>query len=371
MRVLLACPYAWDAPGGVQVHVRELGQRLQERGHEVLAIAPAREQPSERWVRAVGRPVRVPYRGTVAPICFSLSSWRRIGEIARVFEPDVLHAHEPLTPSTSMLAVRASAVPVVATFHASLDRSRLMELAVPALRTIARRIRAGIAVSEAAAAFLGRAIPGEVEIVPNGVDVERFAGPVPPAPGLPSGKFVLWVSRLDPQKGFPVMVRAFRRLALTDGEISLVVVGAGRDADAVRLLPDEIRRRVVMLGAVLHDRLPAYHAAASVFASAAIGQESFGYVLVEAMAAGVPVVATDIPGFREVVREGRDGLLVPPGDPEALAAALHRVLADPVLAERLASSGRERAAIYAWDAVVPRIEAVYARVLGLDRSSPG
>ncbi len=362
MRILLACPYAWDAPGGVQVHVRELALRLRERGHEVAVVAPGSRPAMEPWVRIVGRPVRVPYNGTVAPICFSPRSFGRVRRLVAAFEPDVVHVHEPLTPSTSMLAVRAARGPVVATFHAYLGRSRLMEAAAPVLRTIQRRVDAAIAVSEAAAAFLRRAVPAEVEIIPNGLDVERFANPGPPAADLPPGPIVLWVSRLDPQKGFPVMVRAFHRLALSNPEVSLVVAGAGRDRDAAALLPPELRRRVVMLGVVEHDRLPAYHAGASVFASAAVGQESFGYVLVEAMAAGVPVVATDIPGFREVVRDGVDGLLVPPNDPDALAASIARVLEDAELAARLASAGRERAASFSWDVVAPRIEAVYERV---------
>jgi phosphatidyl-myo-inositol alpha-mannosyltransferase len=362
VRLLLSCPYAWEAPGGVQVHVRELAERLESSGHEVLVIAPGSRRPPEPWVRIVGRPVRVPYRGTVAPISFSLGSWRRIREIVRVFEPELLHAHEPLTPSTSMLAVSASTAPVVATFHAYLDRSRLMELAAPALRTVARRIDARIAVSQAAATFVERAIPADVEIVPNGLDVARFAHPGPPARGLPPGRVLLWVGRLDRQKGFRVMVHAFERLASSDPQVALVVIGSGRDGDAVELLTPDARRRVLMLGAVEHDRLPAYHAAASVFASAATGQESFGYVMVEAMAAGVPVVATDILGYREVVRDEVDGLLVAPNDPVALSDAIRRVLVDPALAERLRSAGRARAAEFSWDVVLPRIEAIYRRV---------
>jgi phosphatidylinositol alpha-mannosyltransferase len=362
MRVLLACPYDWEAPGGVQVHVRELGERLRDRGHQVLALSPGGHRAPEDWVRIVGRPVRVPYRGTVAPICFSASSWRRIREAFRVFEPDVVHAHEPFTPSTAMLAVRASGGPVVATFHAYLDRSRLMELAAPALRTIARRVGARIAVSGAAAAFLARSIPGDIEIVPNGTDVERFVAGGPRPPGLPDGRIVLWVGRLDPQKGFIVAVRAFERVARNDPDAWFVVVGDGRDRDAVRLLPAVVRRRVAMLGPVDHAALPAYLAAARVFVAPATGQESFGIVLVEAMAAGVPVVASDIPGYREVVRGEVDGVLVPSGDPDALAAGIERVLSDEALRTRLAAAGRQRAAVFSWDVVVPRIEAIYRRV---------
>jgi phosphatidylinositol alpha-mannosyltransferase len=363
VRVLLVCPYAWDVPGGVQVHVRQLATALQGRGHDVVVASPARSGAAGGGdVRVVGRTVAVPWGGTVAPICFSRRSFRRLRRLVEVFEPAVVHVHEPFAPSTSMLATFASTAPVVATFHAYAERSRLMELARPVLRTVFRRIAAPLAVSEAAAAYLSRAVPAEVEIVPNGVDVSRFADPGSPPEGLPDGRRLLWVHRLDPQKGFPVALRAFARLAGELEDVHLVVVGDGRDRDAVGLLPEAVRRRVVMLGAVAHEDLPRYHAAAHAFVASATGQESFGIALVEAMAAGLPVVATDIPGYREVVRDGVEGLLVPPNDPNGLAGALRRVLTDRELAAGLSAAGRERAAAYAWDVVAPRVEAVYRRV---------
>jgi phosphatidylinositol alpha-mannosyltransferase len=362
MRILLACPYDWHAPGGVQVHVRQLAGVLRERGHEVLVLAPGSAAASEPWVRIVGRPVRVPYGGTVAPISFSPSAWSKVRGRMRAFAPEVVHVHEPLAPSVSMLATLASEAPVVATFHAYLDRSRLMEAAGPALRLVLRRVAVSVAVSEAAATFLRRVSHGPVEIVPNGVDVGRFAAPGPPAEGLPHGRLVLWVNRLDPQKGFGVMVAAFQELAEASEDVSLIVAGNGRDLGQVARLPEAIRRRVVCLGTVPHDDLPRYHAAADLFASAATGQESFGIVLVEAMAAGLPVVATDIPGYREVVRDGVDGLLVPPGDPRGLATALRRILSEPDLAAALSTAGRERAQAFSWEVIVPRLEALYQGV---------
>jgi phosphatidylinositol alpha-mannosyltransferase len=349
----------------VQVHVRELAEQLRARDHEVLVLAPGERRAPEPWVRIVGRPVRVPYRGTVAPISFSWRSWRRVGEAMRRFDPDLVHAHEPLTPSTPMLTVRAATAPVVATFHAFLDRSRLMEVAAPVLRTVSRRIDAAIAVSDAAAGFLRRAIDVDVEIIPNGLDVGRFAHPGDAPKGLPEGRRLLWVGRLDPQKGFRVMLQAFALLAREHADLWLLVAGDGRDRGALGAMSEAARARIVMLGAVPHDELPPYHAAADVFVAPATGQESFGYVLVEAMAAGVPVVASDIAGYREVVRSGIEGLLVPPGDPTALAQAVSRVLSDRVLAARLSEAGRTRAAAFDWDHVVPRIEAVYHRVIGL------
>jgi phosphatidyl-myo-inositol alpha-mannosyltransferase len=367
VKILLVCPYDWEAPGGVQVHVRQLAAELRTRGYLTTILAPGSRPSEDAGVRIVGRPVRVPYRGTVAPISFSPGAWRRIRSAMRSFDPDLIHAHEPLTPSTSMLAVLAAEAPVVATFHASLDRSRLMELAGPALRQVSGRIDAAVAVSDTAASFVRRVVRVPLEIVPNGVDVRAFSDPGRPVEGLPAGPKILWVNRLDPQKGFEIMLRAFEQIASEVGEVHLLVAGDGRDRVLLRSLPGDLRSRILRLGTVAHEALPRYHAAADVFVSPATGQESFGIVLVEAMAAGVPVVASDIEGYREVVHDGVDGLLVPPNDPNALAAAIRRVLSEPELAAALKAAGRSRAQAFSWQAVAPRLEAVYDRVLSATR----
>jgi phosphatidyl-myo-inositol alpha-mannosyltransferase len=361
VRLALVCPYAWEAAGGVQVHVRNLALRLLERGHEVVVLAPSRSSPVDPWVRTVGGPVGVPYRGTVAPI--APFSYRRTRDTLRAFRPDVVHVHEPLTPSSSMFATLAARAPVVATVHAYLDRSRLMGLAAPLLRRVWRKVDVGIAVSEAAGSFLRRAIPDAgLEIVPNGVDVRAFAEPRSVAE-LPAGRRIVWANRLDPQKGFPVAVAAFSKVLADVPDALLVVIGDGRDREALGLLSEPARARVEMRGVVPNDEIPSYHAACDVFVSAAVGQESFGIALVEAMAAGLPVVATDIPGYREVVTDGVEGSLVPPRDPEALAAGLVRILQDQGLAERLGRAGRERARSYDWPSVVDRLEELYGRAV--------
>jgi phosphatidylinositol alpha-mannosyltransferase len=195
------------------------------------------------------------------------------------------------------------------------------------------------------------------------VDIDLF-GTAEPAAGLPPGRGVLWIGRLDPQKGFPVAVRAFERLAGELSDVSLVVVGDGPDREAAGSLPPGLRQRLRMVGTVPHTELPKYLSAADAFVAPALGQESFGMVLIEALAAGVPVVASDIAGYREVVRDGVEGLLVPAGDSQALAAALHRVLTDGQLAQRLREAGRARALQFSWASVVDRIEAVYKEAAG-------
>jgi phosphatidylinositol alpha-mannosyltransferase len=361
LRVLLTCPYAWDAAGGVQVHVRQLAERLREMGHEVLVVAPASKRPADPFVVVAGAPIRIPYNESVAAISPTPRAFSATRAALKEFRPDVVHVHEPLVPGPSMVATLSSRVPVVGTFHAYSDRSLLLSAAAPLLRRVWDRLAARIAVSAAAAEFVGpRLGRGDIRIVPNGADVEMFDSAEPAA--LPRGRRLLFVNRLDPRKGFRVMVEAFRSIAAERKDVILVVAGDGAERDAVRRLPGGTRSRVVMLGNVPHDRLPPYHAAAEVFCAPSTGRESFGIVLVEAMAAGLPVVASDIPGYREVVRDSIDGLLVPPRDPGALARAIGRVLDEPDLAKRRGEAGRERAARYSWDNVAGEIEEIYREV---------
>ncbi len=366
MRIALVCPYAWDAPGGVQGHVRELGAHLLGGGDEVLVLTPGQGPALEPWVTVVGRPLPVGYNASNVPIDPRPWSRRAIGKRLRTFAPDVIHIHEPFAPSTSLWALLEAGGPVVATFHSSADRSRLFDVAAPVLRPLARRITVRIAVSEAARTFAASRIPGHFDVIPNGVDVDRFAHAEPAR--LAPGPTLLFVGRLEKRKGFPVAVEAFRRLAMKRPNVRMVVAGDGRERGAVNRLPAEIRARVLLLGSVSNERLPGYHAAADVYLGPALGGESFGIVLVEAMAAGLPVVASRIRGYTEVIRDGVDGLLVPPGDPGALAAAASRVLDDPVFAAQLSEAGRERAAGFEWSIVAAAIRERYERAIDVGPS---
>jgi phosphatidylinositol alpha-mannosyltransferase len=229
------------------------------------------------------------------------------------------------------------------------------------LRRIASRVAAPIAVSEAAAGFLRRALPEmRPAVVPNGIDVAASAGATP-AP-LPEGRRIGWAHRLDPQKGFRVALAALTDVLAAFPDARLIVAGDGPDRGSVGELDQRIRARVTLLGPVAHERVAGILRACEVAIAPATGQESFGYTLVEAMATGAPVVATDIPGYREVVRDRLDGLLVPPGDPDALAASIVEILGDPALAADLSEAGRARAATFDWSVVVPRLEAIYDEV---------
>jgi phosphatidyl-myo-inositol alpha-mannosyltransferase len=361
MRIALACPYAWDDAGGVQVHVRELATRLLEHDHDVLVLTPARSQPSQPWVLRVGTPVDIPYNASNAPIDPRPWSRRTVRHALATFGPDVVHAHQPTAPSTGLWVTLEARAPVVGTFHSGAARARLYDVAAPLLRRAADRLAVRIAVSERAAAFERARIGGAFRIVPNGVDVGRFTDATPAELG--PGRKLLFVGRLDERKGFPVAVEAFGLLAATRDDLHLVVVGDGPERAAADELPVSVRARVTMLGHVPNEELPPISAACDVFLGAAVGGESFGVVLVESMAAGVPVVASAIPGYDEVVAHDVSGMLVPPRDPAALAEAAGRVLDDPTLAARLREGGRTHAAEFDWSRVVAALEDCYGDAL--------
>ena len=344
------------------MHVRQLSDELRHRGHEAMVLAPSRRARGEEGVQVVGRSIDIPFNGSVAPICPDPRTRARIRASLWDFRPDVVHVHEPFAPSTGLFTMLESEAPVVAVSHTYLERSLGLGLLSSALPRVWRKPAVWLGVSEATAALLRRYLPGaKVRVVPNGVDVDKFSGATPA--DLPPGRRLLFVDRLEPRKGFATAVDAFRLLSAGDPSLRLVVVGKGREGHAVERLAGPARDRVVMLGSVEHEDLPRYHAAADLLLAPATGGESFGIVLLEAMAAGLPVVASDIPGYREVVRDGIEGMLVPPEDPDALARAVRMLLADPVLARRLGEAGRSRAERYRWAAVVEEIEAVYREAL--------
>ncbi len=349
MKILIACSYAWDDPGGVQVHIKDLATWLISNGHQVLVLAPGRKNARrEPWVQIVGRPTKVKYKGTVASI--SSTSLNPVRQAIKEFQPDVIHAHEPFQPSTAMFAVLgAGKVPVVATFHAYAEDSKLIQRSAPLVRIIWNKIHLPVAVSLAAAAYVADPMKEKIRIIPNGVDVDSFIN-AKPRPNLPDSKKLLWVNRLDKQKGFADAVEAFARLADQFDDLLFVVAGDGEDRDLIKDLKPEVQKRVVMLGSVPHHKLPAVYVSCDIFISPAIGQESFGIVLIEAMAAGLPVVTTNIAGYKEVM-DNKCGYMVNPSDPQSLAFSVANILNNPESAQMMSEAGCLHARQYSWDNV--------------------
>jgi phosphatidyl-myo-inositol alpha-mannosyltransferase len=362
VRVALVSPYALDVPGGVQAHVTSLAGALRGQEHDVTLVGPGAGSHVH-----VGRAVRVPFNGSVAPIAASPTAARATRRALAELRPDVVHVHEPLVPAVGIAAATAGSAPTVGTFHAWSDTDRLYRAGRPIARRIVGRLDARLAVSDAAAAYHCCALglpPSGFRIVPNGVDVARFAD-APPFPELrdPDRPALLFVGRLERRKGLEPLVRAFTRLKTDRPELRLVVVGDGPERDRCQaLLPERLRADVSFLGRVDHDDLPRLYASADLYVSPALGGESFGIVLLEAMAAGVPLVASDIPGYRSVARDGAQGRLVPPGDVPALATAIGALLDNPALRAAMATEGRRTVDDYDWAVVARRAVAVYAEV---------
>jgi len=370
VRIGIVCPYDWTVPGGVGNHVRGLAPELRRLGCEVDVLAPASRPVSDRGFVSLGGSFPVPYNGSVARIAIGPRTRMRVRRALAAGRYDLVHVHEPLSPSVGMLATKASRVPVVGTFHANIDRSLAVTLARPVLRRTFDRLDGRIAVSPSARDTWQRWFGGSMAVVPNGVGDEFFSK-AEPLPGYRDGApTVLFVGRLEPRKGLVYLVRAFLRLKPSFPRLRLLVVGrddAKQREKLMAMVPPRLRTDVSFVGSVPQVDLPSYFASADVFCAPSLGGESFGIVLVEAMAVGVPVVCSDIGGYRDLVRDDQEGVLVPPRDPEALAVALGALLDNPARRAALGEVALETAKRYAWDVVAGQVAEVYRGVLGSSR----
>jgi phosphatidyl-myo-inositol alpha-mannosyltransferase len=365
VKIGLVCPYTWDIPGGVQEHIKGLAEALIDLGHQVSVISPADDDaPLPGYVVPAGRAVPVPYNGSVARLAFGFLSASRVRRWLKEGGFDVVHVHEPAAPSLSLLACWVADGPIVATVHTAIPRSRAMHAAEPILQSALEKISGRIAVSEAARTTLVEHFGGDAVLIPNGVSVRKFekADPLPGWPG--SGGALGFLGRMDePRKGFSILLRAFEMLAAQRPGLRLLVAGHGDADEALAKTPPALRDRIVMLGQVSDaDKVRVYHSV-DVFCAPNTGGESFGIVLAEAMAAGAPIVASDLDAFRKVLRRGQAGELFPTGNPAELAAAATRLLDQPEL--RAARSAAASAAVraYDWPVVARDVVRVYEAVV--------
>ncbi|WP_037044270.1 glycosyltransferase family 4 protein [Pseudonocardia halophobica] len=362
MRIGIVCPYSLDVPGGVQTHVVELARALRDLGHAVSVLAPADEDtPVPDFVTSAGKALGVPYNGSVARVTFGPVTYARARRWLEKNAFDVLHLHEPTTFSISVLALLAAEGPIVATFHTSTERSRTLHAFGGVLRPLMEKVTARIAVSSLARRVQVEHLGGDAIEIPNGVDVARFAA-APMLPGYPRTPTVGFVGRFtESRKGMPVLLEALRSL-----DARLLVVGRGDPAD-LRREAGPVADRLDVLGAVDEDTKAAALRSVDVFCAPNLGGESFGMVLTEAMAAGAPVVASDLESFRRVLGEPDPaGVLVPTGDAGALAGALRELLADPGRRAELSAAGRVRAADFDWPVVAAQVLQVYQAAVAAD-----
>jgi phosphatidyl-myo-inositol alpha-mannosyltransferase len=362
VRIGIVCPYAWDVPGGVQFHIRDLAEHLIRLGHEVSVLAPADDDlPVPPYLVAAGRAVPVPYNGSVARLSFGFLSAARVRRWLHDGAFDVLHIHEPVTPSLSILACWAANGPIVATFHTSNPRSRAMIAAEPLMQPALEKISARIAVSEYARRTLVEHFGGDAVVIPNGVDVGFFAD-AEPRPEW-SGGTIGFVGRInEPRKGLPTLLEALPRIIAARPDVRLLVAGKGDEEEAVKGLPAEVLARIEFLGMVTDEEKASLLRSVDLYVAPNTGGESFGIILVEAMSAGAPVLASDLDAFRQVLDGGAAGELFPVEDAGALAEAAIRLLGDPARLAELRESGCRHVRRFDWETVGADILSVYETV---------
>jgi phosphatidylinositol alpha-mannosyltransferase len=367
MRVGLVSPYPWDVPGGVVAHVRDLAETLLAMGHDVQVIAPVDDDdtPLPAYLTRAGRSVPVPFNGSVSRLVFGPVSAARVRRWLHDGDFDVLHVHSPETLSLSLLAVMNARGPIVATFHAANPRSRILALLQTPLQVQLEKIVGRIAVSPAARKTIVEHLGGDAVVIPNGVHVAAYRDAAPLDGWPPEGGSLGFVGRLDePRKGFELLLDALPLLWRDRPQLRLLVAGPGA-------APRDLDPRVVLLGQVDEATKARAYRSVDVFVAPNTGGESFGIILLEAMAAGTPVVASDLDAFRRVLEapEGTlAGALAAVGDAESLAHACGALLDAPERRVLAAKVGAELVRRYDWDGVARQVVRLYETVIA---ASPG
>jgi phosphatidylinositol alpha-mannosyltransferase len=387
MKIALVTPYDYPYPGGVTEHIRHLDREFRARGHETRIIAPSTQEQEAldtNVIKVSGDVLPVPFNGSIARVALSPEIWERVEEILNDEQFDVVHVHEPEAPLVNWAVLQMSRAVNVGTFHAYSENKTAYQYIQPFLEWVWMELDGRIFVSPALRDALAPYLFGESRVIPNGIDYSRFAGRDPSpssgqAPSAGSGQAVapiaefddgrpniLFVGRLEPRKGFPHLLNAYPQIKRALPGARLLVVGAFGEAEKARLA-EQLRanelRDVHLIGRVSNEDLPRYYRTATVFCAPSTGGESFGIVLLEAMAAGVPVVASGIAGYRSVMQDGVQGRLVAPGDEPALAEAIIGLLRDVEACAQMATRGRETAAQYDWSVVAPKVLEFYRELL--------
>ncbi len=371
MKIALVSPYDFVYPGGVVNHILSLSEQFIRMGHDVRIIAPASrdvDSANENFVQ-IGKARPIPLPGTTIRIAVSLRLQKRIKEVLAREKFDIIHLHEPFMPMLCSAVLRFSDTTNIGTFHAAHGKpGYYWGWPVSAIMLSRRRkkLSGRIAVSRIARDFAAKYVPGEFEVIPNGIDLRHYSTAVAPIDEFCDGKLnILFVGRLEKRKGLSYLLRAYGRMKREIPDSRLIIVGPGTRARPryERQVEENNLKDVVFIGRVPQYVLPRYYQTADIFCSPATGQESFGIVLLEAMALGKPVVATSIPGYSTVVTNEKEGLLVPPKRDKELADALIRLAGDAGLRKEMGRRGLATAGEYDWEKVARRVLCYYQKVL--------
>lgn len=372
MKIALVSPYDFSYPGGVVSHISSLEYYFTRMGHVVKIIAPASKSVTDYGDRfiAIGKPRPIPTSGSIARITISLNLTHKIKEVLEREKFDIIHLHEPLAPTMCITVLRLSNTVNIGTFHATESRPSYRwtkPIFMSGLyKKWFKKLDGRIAVSKPAMDFINKHFPSSYDIIPNGIDLEHFSPDVAPIPALQDDKInILFVGRLEKRKGLEYLFKAYRLIKPDCPDCRLIIVGPGTrlrgkfEKDVAELgLKD-----VIFTGNVDYQELARYYRTADIFCAPATGHESFGIVLLEAMATGKPVIASNISGYASVVTHESEGLLVPPKQEVPLAQAIARLMKDEPLRLKMGEKGRSKAADYGWDKVSRKVMDFYTKIL--------
>ena len=357
----MVCPYGWDTPGGVQIHMKELAEFLISQGHDVSLLAPVTDESAvvEPWVVPAGRPVPIPFNGAVARILFGPIATSRVRQWISTGEFDLLHIHEPAIPSLSLLACVAGDGPMVATFHASAPKQKAIYAIGPILEPVLEKLSARIAVSEMARETLKVHFETEAVVIPNGIDTNKYSnGTRNPDWYRPNA--IGFLGRFDePRKGLSVVLSALPEIARTIPDVHLLVAGPGDEKSVLKGVDPEIVSRIRFLGRLSEEEKADFFKSIDIYAAPNIRGESFGIILAEAMAGGVPIIASDIQAFTDLLKGGDYGRLFKNESAPDFAQQAIALLSNKQEREHLAASGFTYALTFDWKSVASQILDVY------------
>ena len=361
MKIGFVSPYAWDVPGGVQAHIRDLARHYRHQGHEVSVLAPASDESAieENFVVPAGRPVAIPYNGAVARVLFGPVAASRVRQWIDTKAFDILHLHEPAIPSLSLLACSIAEGPMVGTFHVAAPRQRVAFAIAPLLEPVIEKLRARIAVSEVARETLTIHLDTDAVVIPNGISSDFFSSALPRTEWQREHTIGFIGRFSEPRKGLGILLEALPTVARIFPHVRILIAGPGEGIEAMQSVNPALRNNLQFLGRIDDREKASFLKSLDLYVAPNTGGESFGIILAEAMAAGAPIVASDIPAFKQLLGDGQYGALFENENPASLAEQIIDLLKNKERREHLRRQGLERAQRFDWSQVSDEIMNVY------------